>query len=161
MKKYSFALAVSLLIGAGCNVYAQSAVNDSTIVGHIERSSQNRVHIYQPTELGERLKASNGNPDNGPKKAGKHLVGYRIQVFADNNQRTAKSEALSRERNIMSQYPELDCYLTYKAPTWRLRVGDFKTREEAVDMMKQMQKAFPSYSREMIVVVDRINAASL
>ena len=38
-----------------------------------------------------------------------------------------------------------------------MRVGDFVTREEALEMMQQLKKEFPSYAREMIVVKDRIN----
>ena len=84
-------------------------------------------------------------------------MGYRIQVYADKNQRTAKSEAMSRERALQMRFPDLGCYVTYNAPTWRLRVGDFATREEAVEIMQQLKKEFPSYAREMIVVKDRIN----
>ena len=48
-------------------------------------------------------------------------------------------------------------YIGYKAPSWRLRVGDFRTRDEAEEMLKQLKKAFPAYSRELTIVVDRIN----
>lgn len=137
--------------------------NDTTIVDYLTRISGNQVQIFQPEGMQERLKTSNNSTiDNSQVKNGKqHQIGYRIQVFADNNQRTAKNEAMSRKRQISSAFPEWDCYLSYKAPSWRLRVGDFKTRSEAVEVMKQIQKTFPSYSREMIVVADRINVVAL
>lgn len=163
MRNRIFSLvAVAMMATAGSALcLAQDSKNDSTIVEYMVRDSDGRVQIYQPGELGARLKAENGNPDNGQKKAAKHQVGYRIQVFADNNQRTAKNEAMTRERQVSALFPDVECYLSYKAPAWRLRVGDFKTREEAVAVMRQMKKAFPGYSREMIVVTDRINTAAL
>lgn len=137
--------------------FIAAADSAQTIVEHIESASQGRVTVTQPSQLGERLDPKNGNPENGLKSAGKNRVGYRIQVYADKNQRTAKSEAMSRERALQMRFPDLGCYVTYNAPTWRLRVGDFATREEAVEIMQQLKKEFPSYAREMIVVKDRIN----
>lgn len=36
-------------------------------------------------------------------------------------------------------------------------MGDFITREEAMEVMQQLKKELPSLAREMIVVKDRIN----
>lgn len=151
---------LSLIVAATPVAYlsAQDA-SRGNIVEYMERDSHEQVSISQPAKLAERLDARSGSKDNGAKSVSKNAVGYRIQIFADNNQRTAKSEAVARERNIAARYPEMGCYLTYKAPAWRLRIGDFVTREEAVEFMNVLKKEFPSYSREMIVVVDRINVA--
>lgn len=149
-------LTVAMLAACCAGAHAADSINDSTIVGYMERDSQSRVRIFQPAALGERLKASSGNPGNS-QQPGDASVGYRIQVFADNSQRNAKNEALSREREIVARFPDLVCYLSYKAPAWRLRAGDFRTRDEALRVMGELKEAFPSYSREMIVVVDKIN----
>ena len=146
-----------LLIFVALGASSALAQSQATIVEHIQSSSQGRVTVNQPAALAERLRPENGNPENGAKATAKNRVGYRIQVFADKNQRTAKSEAMARERNVQARFPELGCYLTYNAPTWRMRVGDFLTREEALEMMQQLKKEFPSFAREMIVVKDRIN----
>ena len=136
---------------------AAMAQSQGNIVQHIESTSQGRVTVTQPSRLGERLDPANGNPDNGYKATVRNRVGFRIQVYADKNQRTAKSEAMTRERMVQAQFPELGCYVTYNAPTGRLRVGDFITREEAMEVMQQLKKELPSLAREMIVVKDRIN----
>ena len=47
--------------------------------------------------------------------------------------------------------------MVYKAPYWRLKVGDFLTREEAVAVMAELKKSFASLAGEMIIVRDRIN----
>lgn len=139
------------------------ALADSTIVDYLERKSEGRVTVVQPAALNERLKPKNGDTTNVGMKhfVSRELVGYRIQVFSDKNQRTAKNEALSKERSIKESFPELGTYITYNAPSWRLRVGDFRTREEAVAVLGILKEAFPGYASEMIVVVDRINASAL
>ncbi len=150
-------LMLMLLPVAEC-VFAQEngAMN---VAEYMSKETRGRVAVVQPSKLAERLDAKHGSKDNRTTSVGKNTVGYRIQIFADNNQRTAKNEAVMRERIIASRYPEIGCYLTYKAPAWRLRIGDYRTREEAVEVMNQLKKDFPAFSREMIVVVDRINVA--
>lgn len=83
-------------------------------------------------------------------------IGYRVQVFSDNNVRTARNEARLKQRNIRARFPQYESYVTYNQPYWRLRVGDFRTQEEAAAFMAQLRKAFPAYAREMRVVRDKI-----
>lgn len=87
-------------------------------------------------------------------------VGYRIQAYSDNNFRTAKNSAKSRARTIAMKYPQYRSYLTYKAPFWRLKIGDFRTHGEAVKVLGQMRKSFPAFSGELSVVRDKINVWS-
>lgn len=87
-------------------------------------------------------------------------VGYRIQAYSDNNFRTAKNSAKARARAIAMKYPQYRSYLTYKAPFWRLKIGDFRTHGEAVKVLGQMRKSFPAFSGELSVVRDKINVWS-
>jgi hypothetical protein len=80
------------------------------------------------------------------------LPGYRIQVFTDNNQRTAKTEALSKERQIKELFPDVSTHVIYNAPFWRLRVGDFVTFEEAYSLMCRLAEAFPAFKKEIQVL---------
>lgn len=90
-------------------------------------------------------------------KSGK-TVGFRVQVYADNNVRSAKVEARQRERAIGQQFPAYSTYVSYASPYWRLRVGDFNTQYDAEKAASEIRKAFPRYAREVRVVRDRINA---
>lgn len=82
--------------------------------------------------------------------------GYRIQIFADNNPRTAKNEARTRARNVVSRFEAYPSYVEYKAPYWRTRIGNFRTHDEAEKAAAEIKEAFPGYSREIRVVRDRI-----
>lgn len=132
--------------------------NDSiSIVGNI--TSNSKCTISQSSILCSRLnktvEIADETQDNAIEK--QYLSGYRIQVFSDNNSRTAKSEARYKANNISEKFPELRTYITYNAPFWRLRVGDFRTPEEANDIVVKLKEEFPKYSKEIRVVRDRIN----
>ena len=86
-------------------------------------------------------------------------VGFRIQAYSD-NQSTAKSAAQQRARDIAMKFPQYRSYISYKAPSWRLRIGDFKTRQEAQEALRRIKSVYPKYAREMVIVRDRINVWS-
>ncbi|MDR2969521.1 MAG: SPOR domain-containing protein [Tannerellaceae bacterium] len=84
------------------------------------------------------------------------LEGFRAQVFSGNNQRLSKDEAFDKEKQIKEQFPELTTYVTYTAPFWRLRVGDYRTHEEAYHVLRQLSEAFPAFAKEMYIVKEKI-----
>ena len=90
----------------------------------------------------------------------KKIGGYRVQIYSDNNSRTAKNEARAKERAISQTFPDLATYVSYDSPYWRLRVGDCRTRAEADALAAEIKKAFPAYRAEITVVRDRINAVN-
>lgn len=149
-----FAIA-SIASALSCPAVAQDF--NSQIAKHLNSKG---VAISMPKELDNRLKSENGNAENAEaraKSASVSSVGYRIQVITDNNYQNARRNVEARQNSISAAFPNLRCYTTYKAPAWRLRVGDFHTRQEAKDMLDQIKQAFPRYAREMTIVQDRIN----
>ena len=84
-------------------------------------------------------------------------VGFRIQAYTDNNPRTAKAAAQQRARDIAMKFPQYRSYISYKAPSWRLRIGDFKTQQEAKAALNRIKSVYPKFAREMVIVRDRIN----
>ena len=84
-------------------------------------------------------------------------VGFRIQAYTDNNPKTAKAAAQQRARDIAMKFPQYRSYISYKAPSWRLRIGDFKTRGEAQAALHRIKSVYPKFAREMVIVKDRIN----
>lgn len=91
----------------------------------------------------------------GPKRPAN--LGYRVQVFSDSNQRTAKNEARTKQRSVASRFSKYPIYVTFASPYWRVKVGDFVKMEEAEELAKKIRRAFPSFAREVRVVRDRIN----
>ena len=57
--------------------------------------------------------------------------GYRVQVYAGNNSRQARSEANRVADKVKGEFPEMPVYTYFQPPRWLCRVGDFKSVEEA------------------------------
>lgn len=84
------------------------------------------------------------------------MRGYKIQAFSGNNQRTSKNEANYKQSQINSAFPEHETVVLFDSPFWRLRVGNFATREEAQQVMAELRRNFPSFGKEMYIVVDEV-----
>jgi hypothetical protein len=78
-------------------------------------------------------------------------VGYRVQVYSNNNARKAKSEAFELEEKLKEIFPDVKCYVSYSAPFWKVRLGDFSNYAEAVVFSKKVKKALPKLANEIIV----------
>lgn len=83
------------------------------------------------------------------------VPGFRTQVFSG-NLRTSKDEAFKREKEIKEIFPELVTYVSYVAPFWRLRIGDYRSHEEAYHTMRLLMEAFPAYAKEMYIVKEDV-----
>lgn len=84
------------------------------------------------------------------------MRGYKVQAFSGNNQRTSRNEAYNKQSLINTQFPELETVVLFESPFWRLRVGNFKSRPEADEAMRELRNSFPSFGKEMYIVVDEV-----
>ncbi len=66
-------------------------------------------------------------------------IGFRIQVYAGGNNRKSKSEAYRMGDMVRSYFDDVNVYTHFISPRWVCRVGDFKTREEAVEQLRKMR----------------------
>lgn len=69
--------------------------------------------------------------------------GFRIRIFSDNSQnaRNASSSVLYR---FKMRFPQMSAYRTFDNPNFKVTVGDFRTRSEALSALKAIQPEFPS-----------------
>jgi len=159
------ALTLALCVLAVSPLLKAEETDTVTIIEHISEGGRNSVDLPDALRLrlvksAEALPETEEREENAVKAHPTSRTGFRVQVFSDNNPRTAKSEAGSKQRAIASRFPQYQTYLRYTSPYWRLKVGDFRTRQEADAAAAELRKAFPSYSKEIRVVKDRINPSS-
>ena len=84
------------------------------------------------------------------------ISGWRIQIYNSSGAESRK-EAQDVRSRFLAKYPELTAYVIYQPPFFKIRVGDFRTREEAYMIYKQIVQEFPvSY-----LVNDMINLPKL
>jgi hypothetical protein len=78
--------------------------------------------------------------------------GYRVQIFFGK-----RKEALNQKAKFTESYPELPAYISYLAPNFRLRVGDFRTRTEGEKLKHEIDSDYPG----CYLVKDKIELPSL
>ena len=148
----------TLLFLAACGTFtaqAQAYSIDTTIVQSLGRSLDGaRVVLHQDSALDVRLSRNSGTL-KVDKDGNIATQGYRIQLFSD-NKRNSREEAELRSDVVAQDMPQIPIYVTYLSPFWRLRVGDYRTYEEANVQMQKLKKKFPKYSVEMRIVKDEI-----
>jgi len=81
------------------------------------------------------------------------IQGYRIQIFFGSD-RKAANDARTK---FLQLYPEVEAYLVYQAPYFKVRVGDFRTQLEAQAIYKDVLSQFD----KVFIVPDKINLPRL
>jgi hypothetical protein len=89
------------------------------------RSQDSLVHA-----LVERQKAINAKKMTMP--------GYRIQLYFG----AERMRAQTLKADFLQEYPDIGAYVIYQQPNFKLRVGDFKTRLEALKLLTELQTRF-------------------
>ena len=137
-------------------IYRPVATADSTLVGkNIFNVLPDNVNVRQSQQIANSMKshvASNG---------ARTISGYRVRIFFDNKQ-NARTESESVLKRFNGLYPDVMAYRIYANPYFKVTVGDFRTKSEAMALLARIKGAFPSafVVKENIEfpVVDKDNA---
>ena len=80
-------------------------------------------------------------PDTMPKmiRNGHKITGYRVQAFAGGNSRKDRQQAEQTRNAIKSHYPNVPVYVHFYSPRWICRVGNYRTYEEAHQMLVSLR----------------------
>ena len=66
-------------------------------------------------------------------------AGYRILVLSTND----RKQALDVKTRLMRDFPEQKTYLIYQSPNYKIQIGNFRSREDADKLRKQVTKIYP------------------
>lgn len=80
------------------------------------------------------------------------IPGFRIQIFFDSGN-NSKTRGQSAYETFSARFPDVPAYLTFKAPNYKVRVGDFRTRLDAVRFLQQILPDYPG----AYVITDQIH----
>ena len=64
--------------------------------------------------------------------------GFRVQIYSGNDRKLATL----RKVDFIRRFPGVRSYLTYIAPTFRVKVGDYRDRKAAQAMYQQVSKLY-------------------
>jgi hypothetical protein len=73
--------------------------------------------------------------------------GYRIRLFFDNKQ-TARVESEELEKAFKEQFPQIPTYRSYTNPFFKVVVGDYRTKSDAI---KELKNILPYYPKAIVV----------
>lgn len=86
------------------------------------------------------------------KNSSRKISGYRVRIYFDNQQNSRQMGMGARNRFI-NLYPEIPAYIVYQAPFFKVTVGDFRTKSEAMELLRSIRGEFPT----AFVVKENIN----
>lgn len=126
-------------------IYRPAAAVDTALVGKNiyqvlpskDRGSVAEVVLHQTDSIYSAMDSH--LKDN----ASRTLSGYRIRIFFDNKQsaRVASEEALKKFESL---FHDVSAYRSYANPYFKVTVGDFRTKSEAMSYLERIRKDFPS-----------------
>jgi len=95
--------------------------------------------------------ADETSPDLSKKvmRGGVKVNGYRVQAFAGGNSRNDRIKAEQIGNNIKSHFANVPVYVHFYSPRWICRVGNYRTYEEAHQMLVQLRNL--GYNQASIV----------
>lgn len=120
---------------------------DSTLVGTSifqllgQQAGEGSVTLNQPAQMEQGYaRYITGNKD-------RKRNGYRIRLFFDNKQ-SARMESEELEKAFQQQFPLIPTYRSYTNPFFKLVVGDYRSKSDAI---KALQKILPFYPQAIVV----------
>lgn len=81
-------------------------------------------------------------------KAIRYISGFRIQLYVGN----VRQEADNAKSYIYQQFPDLNPYVSYSQPTYRVKAGDFMYRSDAEQYLELIKEQYSS----AVVLADRV-----
>jgi len=84
------------------------------------------------------------------------IEGFRVEIFFSSDV-DAKQKALKKKVEFLSIYPENTVHVKYISPNFRVRVGDFRTKNEALKLYKEIKATYPV----AFIVTDKIDFPSM
>ena len=111
---------------------------DSTLVG------RSILSVLGPGVTVNQSRAMRSAFDNYvSSNASKKLSGYRIRVYFENGQNARlRSEAIAA--TISRNYPGLGVYRSFESPNFKVSVGDFRTKDEALKVYHSLKASYPT-----------------
>lgn len=122
--KYLFTICCLLMI-----VYFAKADSDTT-----DTDIKNNVLFFKDPRVDVLQKIYSRKPA-GPKK---QII--RVQVM----QAGSRDQVFEAKAQFSARFPGIITFVSYASPNFKLRAGDFNTKKEAFNFLKQIKQYFPT-----------------
>jgi hypothetical protein len=145
-----FLMLPALYLGATGDIFADLS-QDSLTVDSASFILDDMPHavFYQDSTITDLLKVKSRGYHTGQYQKS----GFRVQVYSSNDSRVAKNEAITLEERLAKEV-DVTIYLISEPPFWKVRLGDFLTRDETLKYMQLINQQFPDLRGDTYVVKD-------
>lgn len=99
------------------------------------------IKEIQPEQDEILTKMINMHIENNIRKNG--YDGYRVEIFSSASY-DARNRASDVKKEFLSDYPDIDINIEYVAPDFKVRVGEFRIRSEALKLQKELISKYPN-----------------
>ncbi|MFA5325395.1 MAG: SPOR domain-containing protein [Bacteroidales bacterium] len=124
-------------------VVVKTPIIDSLLYGQniflilSDNNNGGKVVIHQDTSISSAMAAYTND------REGKNITGYRVRIFFDNKQ-NARIQSEIIEKEFVSLFPDIRAYRNHVRPYFKVTVGDFRTKADAVKFMNNIKYKYPS-----------------
>jgi len=87
---------------------------------------------------------------------GGNMPGFRVEIFFS-SELNARQKAQNVKSEFLAAFPDYNVYISYISPDFKVRVGNFRTRNEALKAVNVFKGQFP----KAFVVPDQIELPKL
>ena len=84
------------------------------------------------------------------------INGFRVQLYSGGNSRLDKMRAQGVAQSAKGLFMQSSVYTQFISPHWVCRMGDFKTHEEALEVLREVRST--SLFPEAVIVRCKVNA---
>ncbi len=108
--------------------------------GEVEIVADPLIGLMQRSRMGTNITSNPvGKPVVDKKNATRTTtMGFRVQIYSGSN----RTEAYAEQARFKKLYKDMDTYVSYEEPNYRVKVGDFRSRGEAQDLMQGLRRQF-------------------
>jgi hypothetical protein len=106
--------------------YDSASPDPNTVILHADTRLALLTGYKEPTSNSTSLGGRSGVIHSGR--------GFRVQIYSG----TDRNKASIVKADFMRRYPRIRTYMTYALPQYRIKVGDYTSRQEAQEFYRQL-----------------------
>lgn len=118
---------------AGHKTVAKAETESKTPVeSKVHERTSTATHVTETTE-------PTVNTSKKVMRNARKVTGYRVQAYSGGNSRADRQKAESIGNAIKLRFPDIPVYVHFYSPRWICRVGNFRTYDEANEVLKEIK----------------------
>lgn len=129
-------LSISLLFAGAFSGFAQQK-------GEVIVIKDTLITLMQQARMGTNISTGNtasSNTTTTDRNSATRSIarGFRVQIYSG----SSRNDAYAEQARFQRMFRNIDTYVSYDEPNYRVKVGDFRSRSEAQELMQSLRNQF-------------------